>query len=308
MPRATAQTRRNGKTSDTQSDLYTRVTGQILADLAQGVRPWTRPWASAHPAGSVRRPLRHNLIPYSGINTVLLWARAMAQGYGAPIWMTFRQAIELGGCVRRGERATTIVYANRLSRTEAGEDGHDVERSIPFLKAYGVFNIEQIDGLPESFAPAPVDPLPQSARVAHAETFFQALGADVAHAGDQAWYAPGPDRIQMPPFEAFQSGEDYYATLAHECVHWTRHPSRLDRDLGRKAAGDAGYAREELVAELGAAFLCADLGLELTPRPDHAAYIGAWLKVLEADKRAIFSAAAHAQRAVDYLKDLQPEA
>ncbi|HQR89359.1 MAG TPA: ArdC-like ssDNA-binding domain-containing protein, partial [Caulobacter sp.] len=164
MPRATAQTRRNGKTSDTQSDLYTRVTGQILADLAQGVRPWTRPWASAHPAGSVRRPLRHNLIPYSGINTVLLWARAMAQGYGAPIWMTFRQAIELGGCVRRGERATTIVYANRLSRTEAGEDGHDVERSIPFLKAYGVFNIEQIDGLPESFAPAPVDPLPQSAR------------------------------------------------------------------------------------------------------------------------------------------------
>jgi antirestriction protein ArdC len=303
MPRATAQTRRNGKMSD--SDLYTRVTHQILADLAQGVRPWIRPWASAHPAGSITRPLRHNQIPYSGINTVLLWTRAMAEGFGAPIWMTFRQALELGGCVRRGQTATTIVYANRLSRTQAGEDGQDVERSIPFLKAYAVFNIEQIDGLPEAFAPAPVAPLPQSARVAGAEAFFRGLGADITHAGDAAWYAPGPDRIQMPPFEAFQSGEDYYATLAHESVHWTRHPSRLDRDLGRKTAGDQGYAREELVAELGAAFLCADLGLELTPRPDHAAYIGAWLRVLQDDKRAIFSAAAHAQRAVDYLKGFQ---
>jgi len=303
MSRATAQTRRNAKTFD--SDLYTRVTHQILADLAQGVRPWTRPWASAHPAGSITRPLRHNRIPYSGINTVLLWARALEAGYGAPIWMTFRQALELGGCVRRGETATTIVYANRLSRTQADEDGQDIERSVPFLKAYAVFNIEQIDGLPQSFAPAPVDSLPQSARVAQAETFFQTLGARIVHAGDEAYYAPGPDRIQMPHFEAFQSGEDYYATLAHESVHWTRHSARLDRDLGRRTAGDQGYAREELVAELGAAFLCADLGLELTPRPDHAAYIGAWLEVLGADKRAIFSAAAHAQRAVDYLKGLQ---
>lgn len=306
MSRATAQTRRNGKTSD--SDLYTRVTHQILADLAQGVRPWTRPWASAHPAGSITRPLRHNLIPYSGINTLLLWARAIQAGYGAPIWMTFRQALALGGGVRRGEKATTIVYANRLTKSETGEDGQDEQRSIPFLKAYAVFNIEQIDGLPETFAPAPVAPLPQSARVASAEAFFQALGADITHAGEEAFYAPGPDRIQMPPFEAFQSGEDYYATLAHESVHWTRHASRLDRDLGSKTAGDAGYAREELVAELGAAFLCADLGLELTPRPDHAAYIGAWLKALEADKRAIFSAAAHAQRAVDYLKGLAAKA
>lgn len=138
-------------------------------------------------------------------------------------------------------------------------------------------------------------------RIEHAEGFFKALQADIRHGGNQAYYAVGGDYVQMPPFESFRDAESYYATLAHECTHWTRHPKRLDRSFGRKQWGDEGYAREELVAELGSAFICADLELALEPREDHAAYIESWLKVLQNDKRAIFSAAAHAQRAADYL-------
>lgn len=145
-------------------------------------------------------------------------------------------------------------------------------------------------------------------RIAHADAFFAATGADVRHGGDQAYYALQPDHVQMPPFECFEDPEAYYATLAHECTHWTRHPSRLDRDFGRKRWGDDGYAREELVAELGAAFLCADLGLELEPRPDHASYIDGWLQVLKDDRRFIFTAAAHAQRAADFLHGRQTTA
>jgi antirestriction protein ArdC len=160
---------------------------------------------------------------------------------------------------------------------------------------------EQIDGLPEMYyakaAPVP-DPV---ARIEHAEKFFAATGATVKHGGNQAYYAPGPDYVQMPPFEAFRDAESYYGTLAHECTHWTKHRTRLDRDCGRKSWGDAGYAAEELVAELGSAFLCADLELALEPREDHAAYLATWLEVLKNDSRAIFTAAAHAQRAADYL-------
>lgn len=302
MSRAKAQTRRD---PEHRPDLYDRVTTQIIADLQRGVRPWTRPWDSADPAQVVTRPLRHNLIPYSGINVLLLWARAMEAGYDRAIWMTFRQALELGACVRKGEKGATIVYANRISRTEQDDDGQDIERQVAFLKAYRVFNVAQIDGLPESFAPPPLQQLPESERITRADVFFQATGASLIH-GEGAYYRTDLDHIALPPFGAFHSAHDYYATLAHEMVHWTGHTSRLDRDLGRKASGDAGYAREELVAELGAAFLCADLGLELTPRADHAEYLGHWLEVLDGDKRAIFSAAAHAQRAVDYLKSLQP--
>ncbi|MFZ5685929.1 MAG: zincin-like metallopeptidase domain-containing protein [Pseudomonadota bacterium] len=132
------------------------------------------------------------------------------------------------------------------------------------------------------------------------------MGADIRHGGNSAHYALGSDHVQLPPFECFRDPESYYATAAHECVHWTRHPSRLDRDFGRKRWGDAGYAREELVAELGAAFLCADLGLELTPREDHASYLASWLEVLQLDRRFVFSAAAHAQRACEFLQGRQP--
>lgn len=289
-------------TEPARQDVYSRITNQIIAALETGVKPWTQPWNAAHAAGHVTRPLRHNGQPYAGINVLTLWASAMQGHYSAPIWMTFKQAIELGGHVRKGEKGSPVVYADTMRRTETDEvTGDEAERAIPFLKAYTVFNVEQIDGLPETFhALAHATPNPDE-RISDAEAFFAATRADIRHGGDSAYYSPGLDYIQMPPFAAFRDAQSYYATLAHEATHWTRHANRLDRDFGRKRFGDDGYAREELVAELGAAFLCADLGLRLDDRTDHAAYIGHWLGVLREDKRAVFAAAAHAQRAADYL-------
>jgi antirestriction protein ArdC len=286
-------------------DIYSRVTNTIIADLENGVRPWTKPWSAEHLAGEISRPMRSTGEPYSGINVILLWAESVARGFTAPIWITFRQAVALGGHVRKGEHGSTVVYADRITRTEAGDDGQDVERQVPFLKAYTVFNVEQVEGLPAHFH-AVVEPrLNAAQRIDHAEAFFATTGADIRHGGNQAYYALHPDYVQMPPFECFEHPKAYYATLAHECTHWTRHPARLDRDFGRKRWGDDGYAREELVAELGAAFLCADLGLELEPRADHASYIASWLEVLRNDRRFIFTAAAHAQRATDFLRSRQ---
>lgn len=289
------------------TDLYTRVTNRIVADLEMGVRPWIKPWNAGHTAGRISRPLRASGEPYKGINVLMLWSAAMAQGFAAPIWMTYRQASALGGQVRKGEHGELVVYADHMQRTEQDPDtGAEETRDIPFLKGYTVFNVEQIDGLPGQYTSAPAPRLDPIARIDGADRFFAATCAHVRHGGNQAYYTVGEDRVQMPPFEAFRDAESYYATLAHEVTHWTRHPSRLNRDFGRKRWGDAGYAMEELVAELGAAFLAATLDLTPEPRADHAAYIGSWLKVLQNNKRAIFTAAAHAQRAADHLGSLQP--
>jgi antirestriction protein ArdC len=291
-----------------KADVYSRITDQIVQALEQGVRPWMKPWDAAHAAGPVSRPLRHNGKPYGGINVVMLWASAMEQGFSAPLWMTFRQAKELGAHVRKGEKGTLVVYADKITRTEQNEKGEDVERHFGFMKGYTVFCVDQIEGLPPHFYAKAGAFKNEGQRDAEAESFFASTGAQIRHGGNNAFYAPGPDFVQMPDFETFRDAPAYYATLAHECTHWTRHKSRLDRDFGRKKWGDEGYAMEELVAELGAAFLCADL--ELTPqiRQDHAPYIAGWLKVLKEDKRAIFSAAAHAQKAADFLHGLQPKA
>ena len=290
-----------------KKDVYTRVTERIIADLEQGVRTWLKPWHSEHAAGRITRPLRHNGKPYNGINILLLWGEALAKGYAAPIWMTFKQAQELGGHVRKGERGSLVVYANRITKTETNEAGEDTEREIPFMKGYTVFNVEQVEGLPAHYYAQPVNPLPVSERIEAADAFMTATGAAIHHGGNSAYYAPARDLIQLPPFEAFKDKESYYATALHELTHWTKHKDRLERDFSAKRFGDTGYAREELVAELGAAFLCADLGITPEIRDDHAAYLGHWLNVLKEDKRAIFSAAAHAQRAADYLKGLQPD-
>ncbi len=292
-----------------RQDVYTKVTDRIIADLERGVRPWVKPWNAEHAAGRITRPLRHNGQPYSGINILMLWASATAEGFTAPIWMTYRQALALKGQVRKGEKGSLVVYANAITRTETDDaTGAEVEREIPFMKGYTVFNVDQIDDLPAHYYAKPEPRFDNPVeRIANLEAFFAATGADIRHRGGQAFYAQSADYIQMPPIEAFRDAESYYATLAHESAHWTKHPSRLDRELGRKSWGDEGYAREELVAELASAFLCADL--EITPeiREDHAAYIEHWLSVLKSDKRAIFSAAAHAQRASDYLHGLQPQ-
>ncbi|ABA03522.1 antirestriction protein [Nitrobacter winogradskyi Nb-255] len=289
-----------------KSDVYTRITDQIVAELEKGVRPWHKPWNAGHVAGPISRPLRSCGKPYSGINIVMLWATAMERGYSAPIWMTFRQALELGAHVRKGEKGALVVFASKITRTEQDDSGQAHEREIPFLKGYTVFNVEQIDDLPAHYTASTAPRLNAEQRIARAEGFFAATRADIRHGGNSAHYVPSLDYIQMPPFESFRDAAAYYATLAHECTHWTRHEKRLDRDLGRKRFGDQGYAMEELVAELGAAFLCADLDLVPQIRDDHAPYIAGWLKVLKDDKRAIFTAASHAQRAADFLTGLQP--
>jgi len=288
-------------------DIYSRITSQIVAELEKGVRPWLKPWNAEHAAGRITRPLRVGGQPYNGINVIMLWGEAVARGFSAPIWMTFRQAKELGGHVRKGEKGSLVVYADRFRKTEIDEStGEEVDRDIPFMKGYTVFCVEQIEGLPAHFY-APAEPrLDPVQRIDRAEAFFAATGADIRHGGNQAYYTVMHDYVQMPPFETFRDAESYYATLAHECTHWTRHETRLERDFGRKRFGDEGYAMEELVAELGAAFLSVDLDLTPEPRADHASYLASWLKVVKNDSRAIFTAAAHAQRAADYLNGLQP--
>ena len=289
-------------------DVYSRITNKIIADLEQGVRPWHRPWNAEHTAGKITRPLRHNGVPYQGINVVMLWSASVVNGYACPFWLTFKQAQAVGGNVRKGEHGELVVYADRITRTETDDNGEETERSIPFMKGYTVFNAEQCEGLPAQYtasAEAPALPLPQ--RIEAADRFFAATGADIRHGGTRAYYAEGPDYVQMPPFETFKDAESHAATLAHEVTHWTKHTKRLARDIGRVRYGDEGYAREELVAELGAAFLSADLGITPEVREDHAAYIASWLTVLKNDKRFIFTAASHAQRAADFLHGLQPQ-
>ncbi len=285
-----------------RQDIYSRITDQIVRSLEHGIKPWTQPWNAAHAAGPVSRPLRFNGEAYSGINVLTLWASSMERSFAAPIWMTFRQAKELGGHVRKGEKSAPVVYADTIIKKELdAKTGNDVDVTIPFMKGYSVFNVEQIEDLPAHYYALAEAVRNDDERIAHAEEFFASIGARVLNGGNSAYYRMASDHIQMPSFDAFFNAQSYYATLGHESIHWTRHPSRLDRSFEQQRYGDVGYAKEELVAELGAAFLCADLGLKLEDRPDHAAYIGSWLQVLRSDKRAVFTAAAHAQRAVDYL-------
>ena len=290
-----------------RSDVYQTVTDRIIADLEKGELTWLKPWSAGNSAGRITRPLRHNWLSYGGINVLMLWAAAIEAGYSSACWMTFRQAHELGAHVRKGEKGSTVVYAGTISRSEDDEEeeaGEEVKQ-IPFLKSYAVFNTEQIEGLPEQYQLRPEPVMDPVQRIAHADHYFAATGANIRHGGNRAYYNAGSDHVQMPLFESFRSPEAHVATLAHEIVHWTKREDRLNRDFGRKKRRDEGYAREELLAELGAAFLCADLALTPEPGAYHAAYIQSWLKVLKEDKRAIFSAAAHAQRAVEFLHGLQ---
>jgi antirestriction protein ArdC len=292
-----------------RQDIYSRITSQIIRHLEQGVRPWNRPWNAEHAAGRITRPLRHNGKPYSGINVLSLWVSAMMQNFAAPIWMTFRQAAELDAHIRKGEKGSLVVYADRITRKESDDKtGDEIDREIPFLKGYTVFNVEQIDGLPETYYAKVGPSLDPVVRIEHADKFFTALGATIRHGGNRAFYSIAADAIQMPAFESFQDADSYYATLAHEVTHWTGNKSRLDRDFGGHRFGSDSYAVEELVAELGAAFLCSDLELALEPREDHASYIASWLKVLSADNRAVFTAAAHAQRAAEFVNRIAMDA
>ena len=237
--------------TESRVDLYARITERIVADLEKGVRPWVQPWSAGNAGGRITRPLRHNGEPYTGMNVLLLWSESMARGYSAPIWMTFRQAIEFGAHVRKGETSSTVIYASRFTRTQTDARGDEVEKDIPFLKAYGVFNVEQIEGLPEHYYHRPNPVLDPIERIEEADRFFANTGAVIRHGGTKAFYAPSIDVIQMPPFETFRDAASYAAVLSHETVHWTASPSRVGRDLSRYAKDRSARAREELVALSG---------------------------------------------------------
>lgn len=299
MAKNTSKTTRK-RSASAKRDIQQEVADKIIEMLEAGTKPWEKPWQ----AGPVCLPLRANSLPYRGINIVILWMSANANGYTSPYWMTYRQAAALGGQVRGGEKGTGIIKYGTYEKKDAGEEptaDSEEDTTRRYLRAYTVFNADQIDGLAESFYPkvAPIGELNQRIRVV--DDWLTTVGATVVHGGDRACYLPAPDAIRMPEFNVFRDSELYYSTLQHELIHWTRHPERLNRDFGCKKWGDEGYALEELAAEFGSCFLGAIFGF----RPDHidrhASYIASWSKAIRNDKRFLFTACAHAQKAVDFL-------
>lgn len=266
--------------------LYESVTQSIITELERGAVPWTKVWDSQ--AGAFLPVNTFTGRHYNGINIPILWDRAIRSGYSSHSWMTFKQALAKGAAVRKGERGTTVVFVKKLPPKEEGE------KPITMLKTHSVFNIAQIDGLPE---PDPPQERPLHERHASVEDFVQATKAKIQHGHYEPCYIPSEDAVCLPAREHFKADEHYYATLLHECVHWTG--PRLERNLHNRF-GTKDYAAEELVAELGAAFLCAHLGIQGELR--HAGYIQSWLKLLREDDKAIFTAASKASEAANYLR------
>lgn len=285
--------------AQSRDSLYAQVTASIVAELEAGRFPWAQPWDSAKAGLGLPRNATSGRA-YSGVNILILWGAVIERGYASQGWLTFRQALGAGGCVRKGEQGVTVCYADRFTpdaekaraQKEGGEPG-----SVPFLKRFTLFNVGQCDGLPDKLTASPI-PLPARETVPAAEALIAACPADFRIGGARAFYCPSGDFVQVPPQPAFRAQIDYYRTATHELGHWTGHASRLNRKQG-SAFGSADYAREELVAELTAAYVCASLSI--TPTVRHADYLGSWLDVLRADNRAIFRAASQASKAADYL-------
>lgn len=274
----------------TTNDIYQTVTDRIITALEQGTAPWLKPWAEGK-CGTMGPFNAATGRPYNGINWLVL---------GSGGWLTFKQAKELGGSVRKGEKGTQIVFWSfpKIKDTETGE-----EKVVPFAKGYTVFAVEQCEGLNEAKlkAPAPITAGQTSINVIAAQA-----GAQVRHGGSKAFYSPSTDHVQMPSIDAFESADAYAGTLAHELVHWTGHQSRCDRQFGKRF-GDDAYAFEELVAEIGSAFVCAQTGIPLEGL-QHTSYVASWLKVLKNDKRAIFTASSQAKKAAEFLLEQEEQA
>jgi antirestriction protein ArdC len=286
-----------GRTAASRPTAADTITQAIIARLEAGTRPWVRPWTGL----GVSRPLRACGTPYRGINTLWLWMAADAAGYSSPYWLTYRQAQLQGGQVSKGERGTVaIFYKSWRKETEDEQTGEAHADTRRVLKSFIVFNACQIDGLPERFFPAPRALPEPTARDRELVLFFSSIPARLRHFGDEAYYRPVPDDITMPDPAAFNDLDHYRATLAHELSHWTGHPSRLARNLGGRFGSDA-YAMEELIAEMAAAMLGAELGLPVAHLDHHASYLASWLKVLKADSRAVLTAAAKAEEACSLL-------
>lgn len=305
--RARGEVREDG--AQPRTNLYDEVTAKIIAELEAGRFPWVQPWDS-HVAGGPGLPM--NALTsrrYSGVNVLLLWGAAIAGEYPSQCWLTFKQALEAGGNVRKGEKGTAIVYADRFipeaEKARAVESGEDA-KAIPFLKRFTVFNVAQCEGLRPGLA-TDTAPLPEREIVPHAEALITATGADFRIGGAEAFYSPSGDYIQVPPRRAFRDPINFYRTAFHELSHFSGARHRLNREtLHHYHDSLAVRMREELCAELSAAFICATLGIAPTVR--HADYLGAWIDVLGADNRAIFRAASAASKAADFILRYDPRA
>jgi len=279
-------------------DVFQEITDRIAAQLESGVRPWSKPWTTK--AGGFAADLPHNIEgrPYRGANVFWLWLQADAKGYETPLWLTFKQCTARGGKIIKGEKGTPVFFW-KIGKVEDKATGE--ERKSFLVRQYFVWNIAQTEGvkLPKAQAVAPRD-VPEPERIEAAETLLAATGCDIRHGGDRAFYSPTFDRVQLPARDDFLTVDGYYSTAFHEVGHWTGHKSRLDREYGKRF-GDEAYAFEELVAELTSAFVCASQGFASVDRPDHASYIGNWLRVLKDDKRAFVTAAGAAQKAADLI-------
>ena len=281
------------------SEIYESVTNRIIAELEKGAAPWVKPWKSGQ-AVSGMGCLPYNAVTqrhYSGINILTLWDAAVRKGSAVPAWLTFNQAKERGGYIRKGEKGTHVVFTKRIEVDEKADDGSTKKKQISMMRSYVVFNVEQVEGLPVQFYSAP-PVLPEEESIGYVEQFIAKTDADIRHGEKGACYVPSHDFIRMPSYALFKTAAHYYATIFHELGHWSGHESRLNRDLTGRF-GTRAYAAEELIAELSAAFLCASFGIEGHLR--HAGYIESWLELLKSDKRAIFTAGSKASQAAEYL-------
>lgn len=280
-------------------DLYAEVSARIISELERGAAPWVKPWSATAGQNVPQNAVTNR--PYSGCNVILLW---LARGRGwatTPRFLTYKQAIEAGGHVRKGERGTTVFFVKQLQvRDDSGDDTDP--RVVPMMRAYTVFGIEQCENLPDSIkAGKPMRVRNADTRDSLADEFLNATGADIREGQGEAYYVPSQDFISMPAFPAFRNADNFYNVAFHELTHWTGHKSRLDRDL-RHRFGTRDYAAEELVAELGAAFLSAEFAFDGNVR--NAGYIASWIDLLKTDKRAFFTACSKASKAAAYLRGL----
>ena len=294
------------RSGSNRTSLYDEITGKILAELEAGRLPWVQPWGTAAAKAPLAMP--KNVATgrgYSGVNVLILWGAVVQHGFPCQSWLTFRQALALGGHVRRGEHGTTVVYADRFipddEKRRASETGEDAQ-AIPFLKRFTVFNASQCEGLPDDLTV--VVPPPEPGLIEpKVEALIKASGIDFRIRGDRAFYVPAADYVQVPPPQVFFEPINWHRTALHECSHASGAPHRLNRDLSG-SFGSKKYAFEELVAEISAAFCCAALGIVPTVR--HADYIGSWAEVLREDNRAIVRAASQASKAADFLLGFLP--
>lgn len=283
-----------------RASLYQDVTDDIIRQLEQGCVPWVQPWsATSAPLGMPRSAASRKF--YSGVNVLILWRAVLRCGFASQEWLTFRQALNLGGHVKKGEKGTVICHADSFipkQERERARAANEAPNTVPFLKRFVVFNIEQCEGLPAHVTPPRPAPLADHETHPAAEDLIAATGAKIVEGGGAAFYCQNGDYIRLPHRETFVSQADFYCTVTHELGHWTAHPSRLNRDLQHRF-GSSAYAREELIAELTSAFLCAHLAI--APQIRHADYLGHWLQILKEDSRAIFHAASQASKASEFI-------